>query len=286
MRFAIRLAHRRNTEVIFLHIHYVLRASFWSDKKYEQYVQQSKDMLTWELQVLVKSVYRSMNLAPKRYRIEVRLGLDTVEGIVEYAVACNAAYICIGTRGAGTVKKLLGTNTSKLIARSPVPVLCVPSSYRGKSLQHILYASDMTDYTNEVARVVDFAKPLDAHVELLHLAYPYELVADRDIVEQALQQKTGYKISFHYQDRDIRLSLLEDIAAAVARSKPSVLVLFTNQQRSLFERIFLSSYARGYSFHTKVPLLSFPKAVQNKSGQVHRPSKKTGIKQKNRKKPA
>jgi hypothetical protein len=117
----------------------------------------------------------------------------------------------------------------------------------------------MTAYEQELPRVVTFAKPLNASVELLHLFWPYEFIFDQKLMEQTLQQKAGYKISLHYQSRNIEKSLIKEIEAAIDFSKPSVLVMFTNQERSLFERIFLSSNAKDYSFHAKIPLLTFNK---------------------------
>jgi hypothetical protein len=37
--------------------------------------------------------------------------------------------------------------------------------------------------------------------------------------------------------------------------KPSVLIMFTNQQRTFFQKLFLSSKAEELSFQAKVPLL-------------------------------
>ena len=200
-----------------------------------------------------------MNITPKNHQIAVYHDLNPTDGIIEYAKKVNVSYICISTRGAGILKKLYGTNTSRLITKSDVPVLCIPSSYHKKPIKHILYASDMMDYKNELKKVVAFAKPMQATVEMLHLSYAYELAIDEQLMEDAMMKDLDYKVDLHYKTRDIEKSMIEDISMAVKKSKPSVLVMFTNRERSFFERLFISSNAQEYSFTGKVPMLIFNK---------------------------
>jgi len=264
MRFAIKLAQSGNAAILFLHIHHVLRASMWSDQEYARYVQANKDSLMEELSSFVKGVYRSMKMAPLNYELAVHHNFDTVDGILEYAEKEKATYLCISTRGAGGLRKIFGTHTGKLIIKSKIPVLSVPSAYRMSPIRHVLYASDMTDYEAELTKVVAFAKPLKATVDMLHLSYPYEFIVDKELMEQTLAQKTGYKISLRYQSRDTIASLLQDLEKAINKTRPSVLVMFTNQQRDFFERLFMSSKAQEYALGAKIPLLSFNK-MQRKS---------------------
>jgi hypothetical protein len=221
-----------------------------------------------ELPQFVKRVYRSMNIVPTNYQAVAHHNLDVEAGILEYAKRQHADYICISTRGAGTFSKIYGTTTSAIIAKSSIPVLCVPSNYRLKPITSILYASDLTAYEQELPRVVAFAKPLNASVELLHFSWPYEFMLDANLVERTLEEKTGYKISLHYHRRDIEKSLMKEIESAIAASKPSILVMFTNQQRSFFQRLFLSSNTKDYSYHPKIPMLSFNKIVKEKSQHI------------------
>ena len=147
----------------------------------------------------------------------------------------------------------------KLISTSAVPVLCIPSTYHLKALKHILYASDMTDYENELKKVVDFAAPLKATLSMMHISYPYEFTFDKELAEATLEKKAAYKVSLLTPGRNITGTLLEDIDHAVKSVKPSLLVLFTHQSRSMFEKLLFPSTAEGYSFYGRVPLLTFNK---------------------------
>lgn len=264
MQYAIHLARQRNAALVFLHVHYVLRASGWSDETYNGYVRQTEAELQSEFSDFVTAAYQTAGLEPGHMQLKLINHYDTVETITAFAEHSKASYICISTRGAGRLRKLFGTNTGKLIGKSSVPVISVPSNYSFKPVETLLYASDMTDYEAELKKVVAFAKPLQTKVELLHINYPWELVVDKELAEASLERKLDYPIHLHYQGRNIEQALLEQISDAMKATNPDLLVMFTNQERSLFERLFLSSKAEEYSFGAKVPLLCFRKEVTAK----------------------
>jgi len=257
IRFAAQLAHLRNAELVVLHVHYVLRASLWTEQEYAGYIRHTRENIMEELIPFVKKIYRYMKIPAGNYHLAVHHHMDTVAGIMEYAAANGCAYIVTSTRGAGTFTKILGTHTSALIEKSAIPVLCIPSSYRVKPITHVLYASDIADYENELKKVISFARPMNTAVEMLHLNYTYELLPDKELMEQTLEKKLGYKVSVWYRKRATESTMEDDLEAAVAMFKPSLLILFTQQGRSFFEKLFLPGNARTYSFHAKVPLLTF-----------------------------
>ncbi len=49
------------------------------------------------------------------------------------------------------------------------------------------------------------------------------------------------------------------LEAAVKKAKPSLVAMFTLQERSFFDRIFLGSAAEEFTFSSSVPLLVFKK---------------------------
>mgnify|MGYP001183752103 CR=1 FL=1 len=257
MLFAIRIAQARNARLIFLHVHQVLRASFWSDEEYADFIRRSADTLSGELIDFVKEVCTFADGPLPEYQTAVHHNLDAVAGMVEYAERERTAYICISTRGAGTFRKLYGTNTARLISVSRIPVLCIPSDYDGAPIRSIMYASDLSDYEYELNRVISFAKPIGADIELLHLSDGLSLLPEREALEQELREKTGYPVTVRFRERDMAQSLLEDLDAAMKISSPSMLVMFTNPRNSLFEYIFLSSKTKDFSFNPTVPLLSY-----------------------------
>lgn len=259
IRFAIKLAKQRKAELIILHVYHLLKPFKWSDDAFTEYTDTFRKKTVEELSSFIAGIYHDIDEPEINHQLVLVSNIDVVDGIKDYAGKHNCSYICISTRGAGAIKKIFGTHTAKLISSSSIPVLCIPSGYHLKDLKHILYASDMTDYENELKKVVDFARPIHASVEMMHIAYPYEFAFDKELAEATLQKKTDYKVTILNPQRDITNALLQDIEHAVKISKPSLLVLFTHQSRSMFEKLFFPSNAEEYSFYGKIPLLTFNK---------------------------
>ena len=105
-----------------------------------------------------------------------------------------------------------------------------------------------------------FAKPLKTTIELLHLTSVLENSDSIEAIETAIKKIAAYHINFNITNRNPNESLITDIETAVKKRKPSMIIMFTEQNRSLFQKIFLSSKSAEYSFNAKVPLLVFNKS--------------------------
>jgi nucleotide-binding universal stress UspA family protein len=263
IRFAIKLAKQRKAELVILNVYHLLKPFKWTDDAFARYTATFLEKNTAELSSFIAGVYRSINEPEIRHELVQVSNSDVVDGVIAYADKHDCSYICISTRGAGVLTKIFGTHTAKLITNSPVPVLCIPSTYHLKELKHILYASDMTDYERELAKVVAFARPIHASVEMMHISYPFEFAFDKELMEATLKKKADYEVTILKRERDITNALLEDIDDAIKFSKPSLLVLFTHQSRSMFEKLFYPSNAEDYSFYGKIPMLTFNKNENN-----------------------
>ena len=259
IRFAIKLAKMRKAKLIVLHVYHLLKPFKWSDHAFAEYTDTYVKKTAEEITSFIAGIYHDINEPEINHQLVLVSNIDVVDGIMDYANKHNCSYICISTRGAGTLTKIFGTHTAKLIGSSAVPVLCIPSSYHLKELTHILYASDMTDYENELKKVVDFARSLQATVAMMHISYPYEFVYDQALAKATVQKKADYQVSLLTPGRDITRTLLEDIDHAIKSTKSSLLVLFTHQSRSMFKKLLFPSTAEVYSFYGRIPLLTFNK---------------------------
>lgn len=259
LRFAMRLAETMNAKLHIVHVHYVLRASMWSDEQYSFYQNKASDILSKELDAFADKVLRTDTDRKISVKTVLYQHPDTSAGILEYAELNKGSYICIGTQGAGFFGRLIGSNATKLIRRSEIPVLGIPASYRMRNLSNILYLTDVVDSKAELQQVVNFARPVQAAVTMLHLYHPYELVPNKKLMQLSLCRSVNYPVALEYMPRNPNTGLSGDIEAAQSDFKPSLLVLFTNQDRDLLDRLISPSTTRDMSFISKVPLLSFPK---------------------------
>lgn len=105
--------------------------------------------------------------------------------------------------------------------------------------------------------VVDFGEPIQAAIHMVNIASPVMQQVDTLATESHLTKKFNYKISFIYEQKDASSTLIQNIDKAVKEYSPSLLVMFTNQGRSLLELLFTPSQTEKYSFRTIVPLLAY-----------------------------
>lgn len=263
MRLAIQIAALNGAELIFVHVLNVIKGYHQDEAVFAEEKKQEIALHQLLLQRFVNSVYRSMKIGPGTYRCEIIEGFKADIAIIDFCRHHgDIDYICISTRGAGLLNKLLGTNTGNLIAQSPVPVIAVPSGYRNRPLKEILYAADLQNYQAELDKVIEFAQPLKLDIEVLHFLLEHESEEKKRIVSEAHKALPGPLPKVHFEINNLEIPLLKKLKEQLLRRKPSIAVLFTRQGRTFFEKLFLSSMAEELSFHSSVPVLVFNKNFQ------------------------
>jgi nucleotide-binding universal stress UspA family protein len=264
VRFAIHWAARQKSELVFIHVLHIFRPARWTDSNFEKYAVQEEKKCSTKFEKFIAGIYSNMNVKPGRHSLVIMEGISADITILEYCRKNkDIDYICISTRGAGKFKKIYGTNTGNLITKSAVPVLAVPKNYKVADIKNVMYAADFRNYPAELKKVIDFALPLKATIEVLHFTWPDEITFDEKTIEAALKKQYKYGIRIHFEKNDAVHSLIQNLQHQISIRKPSVVIMFTNQQRTFFQKLFLSSKAEELSFQAQVPLLVFNK-LQNK----------------------
>ncbi|MFN0082000.1 MAG: universal stress protein [Ferruginibacter sp.] len=264
VRFAIHWATRQKLELVFVHVLHILRPTRWTDSYFAKYAEQEENICRTKFEKFIAGIYRNMNVKPGKHSFVIIQGISADITILDYCSKNkDIDYICISTRGAGKFNKIFGTNTGNLITKSEVPVLAVPKTYKVADIKNVLYAADFRNYPVELKKVVDFALPLKATIEVLHFTWPDEITFDEKTIEAAVKKQYKYGLKIHFEKNDAVHSLIQNLQNQIRIKKPSVVIMFTNQQRTFFQKLFLSSKAEELSFQAKVPLLVFNK-LQNK----------------------
>ncbi len=264
VHFAIHWATQQKLELIFIHVLHILRPAQWSNAYFEKYTEQEEKICRTKFEKFIAGIYSNMGVKPGRHSFVIIQAISADISILEYCRKNkDIDYICISTRGAGKFKKIFGTNTGNLITKSAVPVLAVPKTYKTADIKNVLYAADFRNYPAELIKVIDFALPLKAPVEVLHFTWPDEITLDEKTIEAAFKKQYKYGLKIHFEKNDAVHSLIQNLQTQIRIRKPSVVIMFTNQQRTFFQKLFLSSKSEELSFQAKVPLLVFNK-LQNK----------------------
>lgn len=257
--FAIQLASQNNFNITFFHVYHVLVPTQWSAAKIDEYENKETKKIQDKLNLFVAQIYKGLNLPKSSSKCVIISSLFPQGSIMEYSMENKFDYICISTRGAGNLQRLLGTNTANLINHSNIPVIAVPYNYKPTKITSILYASDLANLDYELKKIVAFAKPLNSTVELFHITSPLDSNTDSKVLKATVDKLSKYDIKMNIKNTDYVQTLIDNITAAVKKVKPSMMIMFTEQNRNLCEKLFLSSKSAEYSFKTQVPLLVFNK---------------------------
>lgn len=260
LRYASAIVNNTSdSEIIFYHAVQVMKPTTWSESHFNKYLNNEIERLTKEMKSFVgKTLTNKLNKKVKTSFI-IENSLSSTQAIIDFAKKKKCDFICISTKGAGVLRKLLGTHTEYLVNNSPVPVCAVPSDYKTKSISKISYLSDMENTKKEMTKLVKLNEALRASVEIVH----FSLVS----LEQFEIEKTAKLLStdlfagvkLTIEENNISLSLVEKINRYVKQSKPQMLVMFTKREKGFFESLFLPSKSAELTFTTKVPVMIYPK---------------------------
>ncbi|MCM4171900.1 universal stress protein [Arenibacter sp. TNZ] len=184
---------------------------------------------------------------------------SSIEKYVEiFALKNNIDMICIGTKGASGLKKILfGSNAAGIIQNSSIPVLTIPEFARYKGIGNIVYSSDLYNLDKEIDLIIPFAKLMDSWIHILHID------KDNERFEGDLQQKEeSLRKDFSYQKiKAIELksnSVIDGINKFVADVDADMVIMFTHHTNFL-EKVFQKSVTQNTAFQTRIPLFTFQK---------------------------
>nr|WP_294938202.1 universal stress protein [uncultured Flavobacterium sp.] len=265
IRFAIQLASQTNAELLFYNVTITIAIpSVWGSLHYAPLDALEVQKHQKKLEKFISGIY-TKNGSPKiNYQCVCETGPHVGSTIIAYAKRVNADFICVSARGAGAgvFDKLFGTVSSHLIIESPLPVFVIPESCRVTPITTICYASDIENIDKEMPEVVALATSLKAKIKVLHYDYAVDLKGDKERLNNlALKYETD-SIMFHYRRIDPMFPLCTELREDILLMKPSMLVLFTKQNRRWFERLFEPTVALDMYFNAKTPILAFRKNIK------------------------
>ena len=269
IRFAMQLASQNNYKLVFYNVTSIMsKPSVWDIVYYGIYEQTEKQKNQEKLEKFISKIHKETTLPIINYdcvcEVVNGLGFSVGKQIMGYANENSADYICLSTKGSGTIDKLFGTIASELIVKSPIPVFVVPKNYRINKFTTICYASDTENIDNEIRKVVELATSLKAKVKVLHYDYNPYLKIDHEKLNNIARKYESENILFHYKKLNQKYTLNYHIRKDVILIKPSLVVLFTKQSNNWFDRLFAIHNSKDMSFNTKVPILVFRKEEKQK----------------------
>jgi nucleotide-binding universal stress UspA family protein len=259
--FAMQLATQTNCELIFYNVVTIFRPTIWDNVYYEQFEIDELERSQKFLEKFISDIYLQTKIKKVEYKCVCEVGIVASNQIIEYANTINAKYICVSTIGAGKLSQLFGTTASELISFSPTPVIIVPKNYRVKPINSLFFASDFKNFDEEFKKIEKFANPIGAKLNVYHYDYKSFFEMNKNKFSKLIKNHEAKNIKFNLRPLDSGTPLLDHLEKDISRSKPSIVVLFTKQNRNWFSRLFLSSLSAELAFDTKTPMLVFKKHI-------------------------
>ena len=259
IRYAIGLSAVNNAKLTFFYSLHLFNPVSLSEKESHFFETEEVAKIRRRLRQFILQRYGEMRIQCGELDCVVSVSDIPQSDIREYAQKFRYDYICIGTRGAGRFARFLGTNAANTIIFSTVPVIAVPAGYNGGVPVSIMYASDLRNIGREIKKVVALASSLNASIQLLHFIPTSGTVTGSREPKIDTKTLTRYPVRLTVRHLDYLQNLVTQIKKAVKKDKPSMLIMFTNQHRTLFQRLFHPSKSAQFSFDSKIPILVFNK---------------------------
>lgn len=263
IRFAMKLATQKNVDLVFYNVVNILVRSTPLDQMYislDESEMQKKHQT--ELEKFIKKIQTEKSFPGVSYNCVAEIGDNVGKQIINYAEKNDFEYICTTARGSGVVEKLFGSIASHLIISSPIPVFVIPKNYRTTKIHSICYASDIENIDIEIKKAIAFSTLLHTKLKVLHYDYDVNLKFKKDKLSDIAKKYETEDIMFHYRKLNPIYSLNYHIKKDLKIIKPSLIILFTKQNRKWFDRLFETSQTKNISFNAKVPMLVYRKELK------------------------
>lgn len=190
---------------------------------------------------------------------DVTLGIPMSEAIARYAVEQKVNLILMGTKGASGLNKILkGSNTTRLMAISPVPVIVIPAKATYQGMKKMVYASDLQHVKDEIRILARIASLFNSEILVFHcLPADSQARMDRKLEPELIENAQYGSISYHQVKSD---DVGKAIAGFIDEINADMLVMFTHEL-DFYEKLFGRSVTRTMAFQSRVPLLVFNRAA-------------------------
>jgi len=256
--YAIQLAKKTNSELLFFHSVYSLIKDEKMIRSYAKEYAKIKLKAEYKIRKDIENIYKKLHIKmnPDKVSFLVRFDTSPITDILNLVSEKKIDLIIIGTNGATGLKKVLfGSNTSQVISKANVPVLAIPMRHSYHPVKEIIYATDLENVTKELNRLKPIGKQLNAKITSVHFEYGWaKNKKELNNIKAIEKSKTNY----HSQKVSLETPLIEPLKKYMKKRTKSILCMFHESKKGI-TKLLLGSNTEGLSMGLKMPLLSIQK---------------------------
>lgn len=256
LNYALAIAKREKAKIILMHAYDIIYLSENAPLEYyAEGLEATKDAAQKMLDTLVARIEK---LRVKYEAINLQ-GLP-VDSVISLAKKKKVDFVIMGTRGASGLKEvLLGSNTAKVIAKAPCPVIAIPEKATFKGIKKIAYASNYrSSDVITIKQLLVLAKIFKSRIRLVHITNgEYTLAYEKEYMKNfvdKIKERTKYN---HITAELLESSDVEKMLEKYIKKESIDLLAVSTKHRNFLERIFGTSITKALAYHSKVPLVTF-----------------------------
>lgn len=261
-RYALELASRNGGTIILYHVYQPAESGFVDNMtRLKAYNDQMELDLVKELNRMAakyRQDFPAVTVSTVLGRTPI---IDNVLGFAEHN---SIELIVMGTQGASGLKKsLVGTNASRIIEQSDLPVLLIPEKYEWKAPSSLVLATDYQPADKLALPLLnEFADAFDAGITITRLVSGHMTPDDTDLEKQRfnnyselLQREMGNRqLNFKL----IITSSVVDALEHLDEEIPYDLLTLVRRKKNFLQRFFFESFTRNMAYLTSHPFLMVP----------------------------
>lgn len=200
----------------------------------------------------------------KKYASDTKVETSLVFGaihtmIIDFIQKEGADLVVMGTKGAGGLKELLiGSNTEKIVRRSPVPVIAVKKYVNGTSIKNIVFphAPDTADHEDLVMKVKALQRFFNAKLHVIWVNTPAIFKPDTEI----RQQLNDFANRYMLKDYTINIFSYTDEETGILQFTNEIngdLIAMGTHGRTGFAHILAGSVTENVVNHVNYPVWTY-----------------------------
>ena len=171
--------------------------------------------------------------------------------------------IAMGTQGATGAKEIfLGTRTVHVIKKASIPVLAIPTGYKFKEINTIVFPTDYaTPYDKKALEfLANMSKLLKAKLIILNVKDDYVLNEEQTTNKKTLD--VFFKSTDH-SFQQVKGELMPNAIHEYVEKHRIGLLAIMNKKHSFLERLITKSTVDSIGYHSRIPFLVIPETWKN-----------------------
>ncbi|WP_194269502.1 universal stress protein [Oceanihabitans sp. IOP_32] len=180
---------------------------------------------------------------------------DFIDAVNQVSENHNIDLIIMGTKGASGLKKILfGSNTVKIMQRSNLPVLAIPSGYSFQGVEKIAFVNSNFKLinTNNFKPLEDIMTVQNSTLDILHLSDQRQEGYSQEEAQDFFN--TIFKEAKHEFINTSIETMYDDVHDYIVNNNIKVLAM-VDKKHSFFERLFKIQDIQRFAFNIDIPFL-------------------------------